>query len=126
MMPLFSLSQYFFVFGVFFASRDPRVPGWLATAFGFWSGRALATGTAWAGLCLIHHHHYKAPENKRHWGLLSPGWGFQYKANAPEWPSLPTNALAEERPGIVLFLSWIMAIRKVSQTSTKSGVSFVD
>ena len=25
-------------------------------AFGFWSGRALATGTAWAGLCLIHHH----------------------------------------------------------------------
>ena len=32
-------------------------PDWLAISFGFWSGRALATGTAWAGLCLIHHHH---------------------------------------------------------------------
>ena len=40
-------------------ARDPRVliglP--LPLAFGFWSGRALATGTALAGLCLIHHHH---------------------------------------------------------------------
>ena len=32
---------------------------WLAIAFGFWSGRALATGTAWAGLCLIYHHQHK-------------------------------------------------------------------
>ena len=32
-------------------------PDWLAISLGFWSGRALATGTAWAGLCLIHHHH---------------------------------------------------------------------
>ena len=31
-------------------------PGWLTTALGFWSGRALATGTALVGLCLIHHH----------------------------------------------------------------------
>ena len=30
-------------------------------SIGFWSGRALATGTAWAGLCLIHHHHAPQP-----------------------------------------------------------------
>ena len=32
--------------------------GWplpLGFPLGFWSGQALATGTAWAGLCLIHH-----------------------------------------------------------------------
>ena len=34
--------------------QGPSPPGWLAIALGFWySGRALATGTAWAGLCLI-------------------------------------------------------------------------
>ena len=38
--------------------QGPSGPDWLAIAFGFWSGRALATGTAWAGLCLIHHHHH--------------------------------------------------------------------
>ena len=40
-------------------ARDLRVlVGWpFPLSFGFWSGRALATGTAWAGLCLIHHHH---------------------------------------------------------------------
>ena len=37
--------------------QGPSGPDWLAISFGFWSGRALATGTAWAGLCLIHHHH---------------------------------------------------------------------
>ena len=37
--------------------QGPPGPDWLAISFGFWSGRALATGTAWAGLCLIHHHH---------------------------------------------------------------------
>ena len=31
--------------------QGPPGPGWLAISFGFWSGRALATGTAWAGLC---------------------------------------------------------------------------
>jgi hypothetical protein len=36
--------------------QGPSGPDWLAIAFGFWSGRALATGTAWAGLCLTHHH----------------------------------------------------------------------
>ena len=36
--------------------QGPSGPDWLAISFGFWSGRALATGTAWAGLCLIHHH----------------------------------------------------------------------
>ena len=36
--------------------QGPSCPGWLATALGFWSGRPLATGTAWAGLCLLHHH----------------------------------------------------------------------
>ena len=42
--------------------QGPPGPGWLAISFGFWSGRALATGTAWAGLCLIHHqHHRKLP-----------------------------------------------------------------
>ena len=52
--------------------QGPPGPDWLAISFGFWSGRALATGTAWAGLCLIHHHHYKAPENKRHWKDARP------------------------------------------------------
>ena len=37
--------------------QGPSGPDWLAISFGFWSGRALATGTAWAGLCLIHHHY---------------------------------------------------------------------
>ena len=27
--------------------QGPSGPGWLAIALGFWSGRALATGTAW-------------------------------------------------------------------------------
>ena len=36
--------------------QGPSGPDWLAISFGVWSGRALATGTAWAGLCLIHHH----------------------------------------------------------------------
>ena len=37
-------------------ARDPLVLiGW-PFSFAFWSGRALGTGTAWAGLCLIHHH----------------------------------------------------------------------
>ena len=38
--------------------QGPPGPGWLAIAFGFWSRRALATGTTRAGLCLIHHHHH--------------------------------------------------------------------
>ena len=38
--------------------QGPPGPGWLAISLGCWSGRALATGTAWAGLCLIHHHHH--------------------------------------------------------------------
>ena len=38
--------------------QGPPGPDWLAISFGFWSGRALATGTAWAGLCLNHHHHH--------------------------------------------------------------------
>ena len=37
-------------------ARDLRVLNGWQISFGFWSGRALATGTAWAGLCLIHHH----------------------------------------------------------------------
>ena len=41
--------------------RLPR----LARALGFWSGQALATGTAWASLCLIHHHQETAQETKR-------------------------------------------------------------
>ena len=42
--------------------QGPSGPGWLATALGgFWSGRPLATGTAWAGLCLIRHHHCRPP-----------------------------------------------------------------
>ena len=36
---------------------------WLAISLGFWSGRALATGTALAGLCLIHHHHHRPAAN---------------------------------------------------------------
>ena len=36
--------------------QGPSGPDWLGTALGFWSGRALATGTAWACLCSIRHH----------------------------------------------------------------------
>ena len=43
--------------------QGPLGPGWLATALGFWSGRALATGTAWAGLCLIHNHALSRPQS---------------------------------------------------------------
>ena len=53
--------------------QGPSGPDWLAISFGFWSGRALATGTAWAGLCLIHHHHSAA--NRRrflHSALFTP------------------------------------------------------
>ena len=55
--------------------QGPPGPGWLAISFGFWSGRALATGTAWAGLCLIHHHHHQgrklATRNIQH---KQPNW----------------------------------------------------
>ena len=37
--------------------QGPSGPDWLAIALGVWSGQALATDTAWTGLCLIHHHH---------------------------------------------------------------------
>ena len=37
--------------------QGPPGPDWLAISLGFWSRWPLATGTAWAGLCLIHHHH---------------------------------------------------------------------
>ena len=40
--------------------QGPSGPDWLATALGFWSGRALATGTVRAGLYLIHHHRWLA------------------------------------------------------------------
>ena len=55
--------------------QGPPGPGWLAISFGFWSGRALATGTAWAGLRLIQHHKlnrgtlHRAPVGQ---GLLPP------------------------------------------------------
>ena len=41
--------------------QGPPGPDWLAISFGFWSGRALATGTAWAGLRLIHHQRRRTP-----------------------------------------------------------------
>ena len=44
--------------------QGPPGPGWLAISFGFWSGRALATGTACVGLCLIHHHHHHEARNE--------------------------------------------------------------
>ena len=37
-------------------NQAPSGPVWLPTALGFWSGRPLAAGTTWAGLCLIYHH----------------------------------------------------------------------
>ena len=40
--------------------QGPPGPDWLAIFLGFWSGRALATGTAWAGLYIIHHHQLQA------------------------------------------------------------------
>ena len=50
--------------------QGPPGPDWLAISFGFWSGRALATGTAWAGLCLIHHHRPGFTAR----GLRGQGW----------------------------------------------------
>ena len=64
--------------------QGPSSPCWLAIAFGFWSGRALATGTAWAGLCLIHHNHCSLPHKPQQgknplrkkrsvsWAVLNP------------------------------------------------------
>ena len=46
-------------------ARDLRVLNGWQISFGFWSGRALATGTAWAGLCLIHHHQAPASTPKK-------------------------------------------------------------
>ena len=46
--------------------QGPSGPDWLAISFGFWSGRALATGTAWAGLCLIRHHHHVDMDVDKH------------------------------------------------------------
>ena len=45
--------------------QGPSGPDWLAISFGFWSGRALATGTAWAGLCLIHHQRSMSESHQR-------------------------------------------------------------
>ena len=53
--------------------------GLLATTLAFWSGRVLATGTAWAGLCLIHHHH----------GLRARG---EREARAPHFPEAGASA----------------------------------
>ena len=75
--------------------QRPPGPDWLATALGFWSGRALATGTAWAGLSLIHHnsswrwprsktpnrpllphHHRRVARSGLAMDNLESGWGF--------------------------------------------------
>ena len=41
--------------------QGPSGHGWLTTALGFWSsGWALATGAAWAGLCLVYHQHHSS------------------------------------------------------------------
>ena len=66
--------------------QGPSGPDWLAISFGFWSERALATGTAWAGLCLIHHHHEtyfvrKTADNARarKWARFGCAWGDTHK-----------------------------------------------
>ena len=67
--------------------QGPPGPGWLAISLGFWSGRALATGTAWAGLCLIHHHHHhhenhaKSAVNSSAYGEIPPAFGVNFSTS---------------------------------------------
>ena len=56
------------------------MPDWLAIALGFGSGLALATGTAWAGLCSIRHHH--KPQT-RTYPTRRFGWGVRNVSSPP-------------------------------------------
>ena len=53
---------------------------------GFWSRRALATGTAWAGVCLIHHHHVLVGFGRH--TKLAVQVGSPYNAAVPKGPGL--------------------------------------
>ena len=53
---------------------------------GFWSRRALATGTAWAGVCLIHHHHVLVGFGGH--TKLAVQVGSPYNAAVPKGPGL--------------------------------------
>ena len=66
----------------------------LSIALGFWSGRALATGTAWAGLCLIHHHHTSA--RRLHIGP-SAGLGGRTHVCIPLPPDRDGSSIERER-----------------------------
>ena len=74
--------------------QGPRVLSWLAIAFGVWSGRALATGTAWAGLCLIHRHQ----QSHQVFYVKSAQSQYRYKAPYKANP-LPENPDATSSSG---------------------------
>ena len=78
--------------------QGPSGPDWLAIAFGFWSGRALATGTAWAGLCLIHHHHHHHHHQGK-FGVRSPNSAFAVLQR-------PTIERSVDGSWRVLFMCW--------------------
>ena len=70
--------------------QGPSGPDWLATALGFWSGRALATGTALAGLCLIHHHHVFRPGQ---FGNPRTTAGEEVRGRPVLWRSVPRRGV---------------------------------
>ena len=71
--------------------QGPPGPGWLAISLGFWPGRALATGTAWAGVCLIRHH-----QDSIATPITSPTWGAPLHAPSARGP-ITANAARRKR-----------------------------
>ena len=108
--------------------QGPSGPGWLAIAFGFWSGRALATGTtAWAGLCLIHHHSKSGLQNrsvksvffvvragstkKRRSPLFPEKPDSKKEFRRPQLPRCRAPALAPNRPTASLLTNRVTSVR---------------
>ena len=84
--------------------QGPPGPDWLAISFGFWSGRALATGTAWAGLCLIHHHQRAI----RAVFLLTPVWFSSCASHAFRATSHPQCREVRPKEGSPFFF-WVLS-----------------
>ena len=96
-------------------SQGPSGPGWLAIALGFWSGRALPTGTAWAGLCPIHHHHHhhhqptpEHPPTGTPQGRITLQNGVKTVARGR--PKAPSRSLGQAAAGSNQY--WYMAVRR--------------
>ena len=109
-------------------ARDPRVlSGRPLTALGFWSGRVLATGTAWAGLCLIHHHYGPAilPFNRvfDHQGAMKlRARAINQKSGKVFFPPLKTMVVRQaQRPTLSLIAGRLHFPRQ----TTKDSMSWV-